>query len=109
MRVPRMAWATSAPSSGPSLPNASHGVGTGENVLVSCCIWAMTNFIFSYTGKPLDAKAQRRKENLMRLKFHAPQMRRLGGHYRGVCNFKSKLTCLTLGLCAFASGLGQRL
>jgi hypothetical protein len=27
-------------------PNSSHGVGTGEKVLVSCCIWAMTNFIF---------------------------------------------------------------
>ena len=35
----------SAPSSGPWFPNASHGVGTGENVFVSCCICAMTTRI----------------------------------------------------------------
>ena len=41
-RVPFIASYAALPRNGPPLPNASHGVGTGENVFVSCCIWAMT-------------------------------------------------------------------
>ena len=48
-RVPFIASYAALPRNGPPLPNASHGVGTGENVFVSCCIWAMTIFMSSPT------------------------------------------------------------
>ena len=45
-RVPSIASAAPGPIDGPPFPNASQGVGTGENVLVSCCICAMTSFMW---------------------------------------------------------------
>jgi hypothetical protein len=52
-RVPSTASNASRPIHGPCFPKASHGVGTGENVLVSCCICAMTTRIAAFWHEAL--------------------------------------------------------